>query len=279
MAGGLIAAVLTPHTPRMGIEERAPPFVKGLIEGERELGRALRAMKPDLFVLQTAHWVSTFHWFVTAHAVHKGICFSDEAPDLIPGEPYERKGDPEFAKALAESLNAASIPCGINDSPHYDWDYGTYVPLKYMDPEAAIPVVTLPTVLCADLKENLAVGPVVHETAVRLGRRVIFVSSCALSHKLIRGPELWPREEQQVLDRKILELFSAGRVKELVEFMPVFSKAAYAEMGGRTLCGMIGAAQALERVNGAVHGQRFGAYAQSSGTGNAAVCITAGKAA
>ena len=118
-----------------------------------------------------------------------------------------------------------------------------------------------------------------HETAVRLGRRVIFVSSCALSHKLVRGPELWPREEQQALDRKILELFSEGRVKELVEFIPIFSKAADAEMGGRTICGMIGAAQALERANGAVHGQRFGAYAQSSGTGNATVCITPGKAA
>jgi 3,4-dihydroxyphenylacetate 2,3-dioxygenase len=223
--------------------------------------------------------VSTFHWFVTAHAVHKGICFSDEAPDLIPGAPYERTGDPEFARALAQSLNAASIPCGINDSPHYDWDYGTYVPLKYLDPDATIPVVTMPTVLCADLKENLAVGPVVHETAVRTGKRVIFISSCALSHKLIRGPELWPAEEQQELDRKFMELACNGRARELADFIPIFSKAAYAEMGGRTLCGMIGAAQALERASGPLHGRRYGAYAQSSGTGNAALCMTPAKAA
>jgi 3,4-dihydroxyphenylacetate 2,3-dioxygenase len=273
MAGGLIASVVTPHTPRMGVEEKAPPFVKGLIDGERELGQALLALKPDLFVLQSAHWVSTFHWFVTAHALHKGYCLSEEAPDLIPGVPYERKGDPEFARALAQALNAASIPCGINDNRHYDWDYGTYVPLHYLDPESKVPVVTLPTVVCADLAENLAVGPLVHETAVQTGRRVVFISSCALSHQLIRGPELWPSPENQALDQKFMDLLCEGKVRETIEFMPTFSRAATAEMGGRTLCGMVGAMAALEKARGPLRGRRYGPYAQSSGTGNASVCV------
>ena len=274
MTGGLIAAVVTPHTPRMGVEAKAPDFVRGLIAGSRELGGILRAMSPDLFIVNTAHWVSTFNWYVTAHAVHEGHCLADEAPDLIPGVPYRRPGDPEFARALAEALRGAGIPCGINDSPFYHWDYGTYVPLHYIDLEAAIPVVTLPTVLCSELDECRAVGVLAHETAARLGRRAVFISSCALAHHLIRAPERWPSEEHQALDRRLIRLMEGGRVKELIEWSPTWCKTAVAEMGGRTISSMMGAMEALERAAGPLRGRRIGPYAQSSGSGNASVCIT-----
>ena len=274
MAGALIASAVTPHTPRMGLEEQAPAFVRGLIEGLRELGAALRALKPDLIVLQSAHWVATFNWYVTAHERHEGTCVADEAPDLIPGLPYRYPGDPEFARALADSIRALEFPCGLNESPHYRWDYGTLVPLIYLDPEATVPVVTLPVVLCAGLDECMAVGRAVHETAVRSGRRVVFIGSCALSHKVIRGPELWPSEEFQALDRRFMGLIEAGRIGELAEWAPEFCADAVAEMGGRVLCGMIGAAAAMAEASGPLQGRRYGAYAQSSGSGNASLCFT-----
>jgi 3,4-dihydroxyphenylacetate 2,3-dioxygenase len=274
MSGGLIASVVTPHTPRMGIESRAPEFVRGLIAGSRELGKALREMEPDLIILLSAHWVSTFNWFVTAHEIHEGFCVADEAPDLIPGVPYRYRGDPEFARALADTIQGAGLPGGLNLSPHYHWDYGSFVPLQYIDPDATIPVVTLPTVVCADLNECRAVGRLAHETAERLGRRAVFISSCALSHKLVRGPELWPSEALQALDRRLMDLLSRGRVGDLVSWAPEFCREAVAEMGGRTISGMIGAMEAMERARGPLHGRRIGPYAQSSGTGNATVCVT-----
>ena len=274
MTGGLIASIVTPHTPRMGIEAQAPEFVRGLIAGSRELGGVVRGLKPDLIVLQTAHWVSTFNWYVTAHAVHEGFCIAEEAPDMIPGVPYRRPGDPEYARALAEAIRGAGIPCGINETPHYHWDYGTYVPLAYIDPEGSIPVVTLPTVLMSDLAECRRVGRIAHETAARLGRRAVFISSCALSHKLVRGPEQWPAKGRQDLDRRLVELMENGRVRELVEWSPAWCEEAVAEMGGRTISGMIGAMEAMEQTAGALRGRRIGPYGQSSGSGNATVCVT-----
>ncbi len=274
MSGGLIASVVTPHTPRMGVEETAPDFVRGLIAGIRELGDAVRALKPDLIVLQSAHWVATFNWYVTAHAFHEGICVADEAPNLIPGTPYRYPGDPEYARTLAAAIEAAGIPCGVNETPHYRWDYATFVPLHYMDPTAAIPVVTLPTVVCADLDECMTVGRLAHDAAVRAGRRAVFVSSCALSHEVLRGPKLWPSDAMQALDRRLLALLSGGETRELVAWAPTFCEEAMAEMGGRTLCGMIGAMDAMERAAGPLQGHQYGPYAQSSGSGNATVCVT-----
>jgi aromatic ring-opening dioxygenase catalytic subunit (LigB family) len=36
-----------------------------------------------------------------------------------------------------------------NDSEHCHWDYGTFVPLQYLDPASEVPVVGLPSVLMA----------------------------------------------------------------------------------------------------------------------------------
>jgi 3,4-dihydroxyphenylacetate 2,3-dioxygenase len=273
MSGGLIASVVATHSPRMGVPENAPAFLQEAMEGEREMGRALRALKPDLFIVASAHWVSTFNWYVTAHEVHEGKCVAEEAPDLIPGVPYRRKGDPEFARAFAAEMNQEKIPCGLNETPDYDWDYGSLVPLLYLDPDAEVPVVTLTTVICAELSECLEVGRIAHRVAEKLGRRAVFVSSCALSHLVRRGPENWPTEEHMALDRKLIDMMCEGDADGLVKWAPSYSKEAVAEMGGRTICTMIGAMDAMARALGPLEGRQYGPYAQSSASGNANVCV------
>jgi 3,4-dihydroxyphenylacetate 2,3-dioxygenase len=272
MSGGLIASVVACHSPRMGVPESAPAFLHDIMAGEREMGRDLRALKPDLFIVASAHWVSTFNWYVTAHETHEGICVAEEAPDLIPGVPYRRKGDPEFARALAKGLTEKDIPCGLNETPNYDWDYGSLVPLMYLDPDSEVPVVTLTTVICAEIPECIEVGRTAHRIAEQLGRRAVFVSSCALTHLVKRGPEGWPTPEHMELDRKLIAMMCAGDARGLVDWVPDYSKAAVAEMGGRTISTMIGAIDAMA-ARGPVEGRQYGPYAQSSASGNANVCV------
>ena len=279
MTTGVIASVVAPHTPRIGIEANAPEFQQGLIEGLREMGALLRAMQPDLFVLMSAHWVSTFNWYVTGHDRHQGICIADEAPDLIPGVEYSRQGDGALARAISERMNQQGIPCGVNDSPHFNWDYGIYVPMNYLDPEGTVPLLAMPSVLCSDQDECRQVGRVVHEAAQAAGRRVVFIASCAMAHQVRRGPELWPSEEQQALDRRFIDLVSQARVDELAQWAPEYCRAAVAEMGGRPLSGMIGAAEAMAGAQTGVTGRTFGTYAQSSGSGNISLGFFAGAGA
>jgi hypothetical protein len=103
MQRDLIAVAVTPHALRLGIEEPMPAFQRGLIDGMKQMGQALRGLHPDLFVVNSAHWVSTFNWYATVQDPHRGVCIADEAPTSL------RK--------------AAGIPALPNDSPHYQWDY------------------------------------------------------------------------------------------------------------------------------------------------------------
>ena len=81
---GITATGIVAHVPTLSRAEITPEFQNTLVEGERRLGERLRALKPDLWVVVSTHWVSTFNWFATLQVNHEGICVADEAPDLIP---------------------------------------------------------------------------------------------------------------------------------------------------------------------------------------------------
>lgn len=273
MNPGIIAAAAVPHVPTLGLPENTPEFQLTLVEGERTLGRALRELKPDLFVVNSSHWICTFGWYATCQSVHQGVCVADEAPDLIPGIAYKRKGDAEFASALVDEWQARGIPGGRNESPHYAWDYGSLVPLLYLDPEAEIPVVQIPTVILADQAECAQAGRAVHAAAKRLGRRAVFLASSAFSHDLVRGRHLKPKPEREALDQKFIDLLKRGAVAEAVAWLPEYSRAVRAEMDGKPLATMLGALQALDEDGAQFSGAQYGGYAQSSGSGNANVVV------
>ena len=117
------------------------------------------------------------------------------------------------------------------------------------------------------------VGRLVHEVGKDTHKKLVFVSSCALSHDVVRGPERWPSEERQSLDRKFIDLATEGRVTELTAWMPEFIRAGVAEMGGRTISSMVGGVEALAEDHGELVGTQFGPYAQSSGSGNANIAV------
>jgi 3,4-dihydroxyphenylacetate 2,3-dioxygenase len=273
MQGGLIAVAVAPHAPRLGVEERVPAFQRGLIDGLKQMGQALRTLRPGLFVVNSAHWVSTFNWYATAQNSHRGVCVADEAPDLMPGTPYERQGDPAFARAFVEELKRASIPALPNDSPHSQWDYASLVPLLYLDPDGEVPVVQISTVLHGSLEEAVAVGRLLDRVAQGTGRRVVFIASNALSHALERGPEKWPTPERIEMDKLLIGRLERGEVAPLLEWLPTYSREAVAEMGGRVLAVMCGALDALHARAGPLRGRLYGSYAQSSGSGNASVAV------
>ena len=274
MTGGVVMSAIASHSPRIGIEAEAPDFLRGVIGGAYGLGRAIQSLEPDLIVLQSAHWVTTFTWYATCQPRHQGRCVSDELPDLIPGIPYDRPGDPEFGALLVAEIQAAGLLAGCNDTPHYKWDYGSFVPLQYLDPAQRIPVVTMGTCILADLDECYRVGRAISEAALKSGKRVVFVASSALSHRLVRNPASWPTEADQALDRRFVALLEAGRTSEARRALAGFAAEAQVEMGGRNIASMLGALDGIPSQQ--LVGREFGEYGPSSGAGHTNIGVSGG---
>ena len=273
MSAGIYRAVTAAHPPRMGIAERAPEFIKPLIKGCQDLGIDIRKEKPDVMIVQSTHYVSTFNWHATVQERHKGYCVAQEAPDLISGEYYDYKGDPALAHRLRALIADAGLPCVENATEHFSWDYGTWVPVQYMDPAAEIPVINIPTVLAADLDECYRVGGMIHQACMDLGRKAVFVASSSFSHKLVRGPEQWPTPERVAADEVFIKLLLDGKIDEAWAGFKTYAEFVVGEMGGRVLATMLGAlaASGASRFDTA----QFGPYGQSSGSGNANISLKA----
>ena len=273
-SAGLIAAGIAAHVPSLGSLATVPDFQQGLITGLRELGAAVRALEPDVVVIESAHWVSTFNWFATVQNPHKGVCVATEAVELIPGTPYERKGDPQYAQALVEAFKPHQVPAFPNASEHYSWDYAGLIPLLHMDPECELAVVQIPTVLAADHDECRLAGRLIDAAGRACGKRVVFIASSALTHAVVRGRHNWPTPERREQDRRMIELLCAGDLDTINAGFVDYANAVKAEMGGRVVATLLGAMDALRAGGRRLSGIKFGEYAQSSGSGNVNILIT-----
>ena len=271
---GVVATALVAHVPTLGRAENTPDYQQTLVQAERTMGVAVReALKPDVWVIVSTHWISTFDWFATCQALHEGLCVAQEAPNLIPGLPYRYRGDPEFGAALVEAWKEAGVAAVRNEADNYRWDYGTFVPLQYIDPAGEVAVVGVPVVLMADHGECLRAGAAVHTTAKKLGKRVVFLASTALSHLLVRGRHNWPTPERVEADKRFIEFLKRGAIDEVIQGFTEYSKKVVAEMGGRALATMVGVVSAMSRDGKAMAARQFGDYAQSSGSNNAVLLI------
>ncbi|HTS23980.1 MAG TPA: extradiol ring-cleavage dioxygenase [Casimicrobiaceae bacterium] len=271
---GVVAAALVAHVPTLGRSENTPEYQQTLVQAERTMGAAVReALKPDAWVIVSTHWISTFDWFATCQAKHEGLCVAQEAPNLIPGLPYSYRGDPELGAALVDAWKDAGCAAVRNEASNYHWDYGTFVPLQYIDPSAEVPVVGLPVVLMADHGECLRAGAAIHAVAKRLNRRVVFLCSSALSHQLVRGRHNWPTPERVEADKRFVDFFKRGAIDETIAGFTEYSKKTVAEMGGRALATMVGVAAAMSREGKPMAARQYGDYAQSSGSNNAVMLI------
>lgn len=271
---GIIATGVVAHVPTLSRAEITPEYQHTLVAGEKRLGERLRALKPDLWVIISTHWVSTFNWFATLHPEHKGVCVADEAPDLIPGMPYRYPGDPEFAEALLQAWKERDIPAQRNSTEHYTWDYGTFVPLSHLDPDGDVAVVGIPVVLMADTEECLRAGEAIHATAKALGRRAVVIASSALTHALVRGREHWPTPERIDADKALIDQIKLGDIDSVISGFPEYAKKGVVEMGGRAIATMLGATRAFAKEKRNLAASQFGDYAQSSGSGNANLVIS-----
>ncbi len=270
MNGQIIHSAITTHSPRIGVEATAPDFTRGLIAGIRLLGEEVRASRPDAIVLMSTHWITTFPWYTGSHAVHEGTCVADEAPDLIPGIPYRWQGDPTLARAITGEIASLGIATGTNDSPHYSLDYGTVVPMQYLDPAMSVPLVPLGTCILAPLEECLAVGAAIRRAAEKTGKRVAVIGSTSFAHRIERGQDKWPPQSFMDTDFRYIEMLTSGRIAEAKAWLPDYAKAVVAEVGGRVHATILGT---MDETREQYRGVQHGPYGQSSASGNASVCL------
>ncbi|WP_110929695.1 DODA-type extradiol aromatic ring-opening family dioxygenase [Bacillus massiliglaciei] len=253
--------MLVPHTPRMCHEEKAPDFQKEIIQGMHKTRSVIEQIRPDAIVIVSCHWLSSFHHFVEATPDHKGVLTAFECPELISDVHYHFPGDTELARELIAAGQSAGLQVVEVNDPTYNWDYGTIVPLRYLIPNEDIPVIDLSVTWAANLEETFKWGRVIGEVFQESEKKVVFISSGALAHNLVRNPQAMPTITEQAMDKQFIEYLNNNELNKAYEMLPQYSKNAGVEAGGRHLAMLLGVLKGQYR-------SKYYGYGQSSGSGN-----------
>lgn len=120
----------------------------------REFGRQIHSRCKGIIVM-SSHWV-TGPVQITASeqpdTLHDFHGFQKELYDLN----YPAKGDLTLAKSICNRLETSNIPCILNYNRGFD--HGVWMPLRFLRPEADLPVIQLSIPMALGAREILAIG-------------------------------------------------------------------------------------------------------------------------
>jgi 3,4-dihydroxyphenylacetate 2,3-dioxygenase len=277
--GALVLAAKVSHVPSLMLSEVEGSPLRAAREGAvralRELGRRARERRASTFVVFDTHWLSNFGYHINANSHHRGSFTSHEAPHMIQDLRYDLPGDTGLAEAIAHEAGDAGLKVMAHRVPSLGLEYGTIVPMHYMNPDGWAKVVSVASPLFTSLQESRLVGEATRRAIDKSGERVAILASGSLSHRLWPnkelGPDAWTSiasEFNRQVDLRVLELWQQRRYREFVDMLPDYATKCNGE-GGMADTIMLFAALGWDAYRGTA--EQICDYFPSSGSGQVIV--------
>jgi len=237
--GRLALAAKVTHVPSMLFCERPGPFQgrrDEAVAGHREIGRRMRELGVDTIVVLDTHWLVNTGFHLNAMDRFHGVFSSNEFPHLIGDLPFDVPGNPELGDAIARCATANGVTLLSHHIASLDLEYGTLVPLRYMDPDNVLRVVSV-AAWCPwhEYTDSRVVGESIRQAIEQSESTVALIASGSLSHRIhdnrdaAAGLFTISGEFYRQVDLRVLELWEQGRFAEFVAMLPDYARACHGE--------------------------------------------------
>lgn len=202
----LPAVFLSHGAPTLAVEDNAQ--TRAWAQLARQIGR------PSAILAVSAHW-DTETPAVSATAAPRTIHDFHGFPRELYEQRYPAPGAPELAQLAARQLAHAGLSCALD--PHRGLDHGAWVPLKWMYPQADVPVAQLSVQSHRGARHHYELG---RALAPLRGDGVLILASGGIVHNLseIRWRADEPVEWASQFNDWIAERVAKGAVGELLDY-------------------------------------------------------------
>jgi MEMO1 family protein len=246
MKGGfrvsVLGAFVLPHPPivlnEVGHGEEKK--IQSTIDGFKKVALAIAALKPDTIVLSSPHAPAYRDAFFVSECVKVSGSFARfNARDVV----VSASNDLEFVKEL-KKRNRHFAGSALDPD---DLDHGTMVPVYFI--QQALPEFRLVTIGLSflDDKKHIDIGKTIRETSEALDRRIVFVASGDLSHRLTKDGPYGYAPEGPIFDKTVTEILASGKLAKLASISPDLMEKA-AECGYRSLLILSGVVDTLDLI-------------------------------
>lgn len=238
--GELALVAKITHVPSMFLSELDGPR-KGTrhdaIDGHREIARRCRELGVDTLVVFDTHWLVNANYHINCAPHFKGLYTSNELPHFISNMAFESPGNAPLGRLLAQVCNEYGVETLAHDATTLDPEYGTLVPLRYMNADQHFKVISV-SALCTVhyLNDSARLGWAMRRAVEdHYDGKVAFLASGSLSHRFAQNglaPEyafrIWsPLLER--LDRDVIAMWQRGQWKDFCEMLPEYASKGHGE--------------------------------------------------
>lgn len=232
--GEVVLAAKITHVPSMFISQQPGKYHgcrKAAIDGLKRIGDLCREREVDTIVISDTHWLVNSGFHINCKPEMQGVFTSTEFPQFLSNLEFSHVGDPEFGKLLAETATEMGTDTMCHsDVPSLNLMYGTLVPLHFMEIGESMGIVSIAGWMYdATFEESRIVGEAVRKAAEVSDKRVAFLASGSLSHRIPPNREAAAhlfkisRPFNEVMDRRVMEMWQEGRSKEFLDMLPQYA--------------------------------------------------------
>ena len=252
----IFGAVMVPHPPIIlpEIGRGQEREIQETIDAYEQAAAFAAGLQADTYIISSPHTVMYPDYF---HISPGRGAAGDMAAFGAPQVRLEADYDTELVRGITVLAKERGIPAGTLGERDERLDHASLIPLyflrKYL--QGSRPRIVRIGLSGLPLSLHYKLGETVRNAADALGRRIVWIASGDLSHKLKEDGPYGLSAEGPLYDRQIMEVMGSGNFKKLLEFPEDFCRKA-AECGHRSFVMMAGAldgknvqAQALSHQN------------------------------
>ncbi|MGB4657563.1 MAG: AmmeMemoRadiSam system protein A [Mobilitalea sp.] len=235
----LVGAFIVPHPPiiipEVGKGEEGK--ISDTVNSYLEVGKRIAALKPDTIVLTSPHALMYSDYFhISPGKSAKGDLRQFGAKEVAFHVDY----DEDFVEALEALTEREGMQAGTLGEKDAGLDHGTMVPLYFINQYFKEYKLVRIGLSGLSVTEHYHLGKCIAKTAEKLDKRVVFVASGDLSHKLKESGPYGFAKEGPIFDKEVTEAMKKGDFLQFLEFAPDLCDAA-AECGLKSFIIMAGA--------------------------------------
>ncbi|WP_028224071.1 3,4-dihydroxyphenylacetate 2,3-dioxygenase [Paraburkholderia ferrariae] len=238
--GELALVAKITHVPSMYLSELDGPRKgsrQAAIDGHVEIARRCREAGVDTLVVFDTHWLVNAGYHINCGAHFKGLYTSNELPHFISNMPFEAPGNPALGHLLARACNEHGVETFAHDATTLNPEYGTLVPLRYMNGDQHFKVVSV-SALCTShyLNDSARLGWAMRQAIeTHYDGKVAFLASGSLSHRFAQNglaPDyafrIWS-PLLETLDQQVVEMWKRGDWQTFCEMLPEYATKGHGE--------------------------------------------------
>ena len=235
----VVGAIMVPHPPVI-LPEVGRGEERKLAASDAAYRRAaafVAALRPETIVLSSPHSVMYADYF---HISPGDSARGDLGQFRASQVRFQVEYDARFTSALSALAERAGFPAGTLGERKPELDHGTMIPLYYINQCYTDYRLVRVGLSGLSLADHYRLGQLIAQTAQKLNRRVLFVGSGDLSHKLLAEGPYGLAPEGPEYDARVMDVMGRAAFDELLDFDEGFCERA-AECGHRSFCILAGA--------------------------------------